>query len=563
MAISVPRTAPPDALDSGSDGNRGHDTATAAFLRWGLTSYLVVTGVLVLATLWWLDGAWAYVLDDPAIHLSVADHFARDGTWGVAAGQFESASSAPLWTVLLAAGVAAARPAAHALPLVLNVAAGVAVLWLLAREQSVLRPGRDRPADAAATVLLVTVVLFLPGLALVGMEHTLHVALVLAAVVAVDRWVHDRPGPGPAAVAALVALATLARFETAFVAVGLALALLAADRRAHRQRAVLVLAASGLTVAGFGVVNRALGGDWLPNSVLAKGQAPNQAQSNGLGPIDMAGRLTHDPVLAALVGAAVVYLVVWGRRGRAAVPAAVLVVAAVLHAALADVGWYERYQAYLIAVGVYALLLMLAELPLAVRRRALVAVCVLAAVLGSSKINLTVKAPLASDDMYRQQYQAGRFLDAYYDGEPVATDQLGYISWFHDGPLTDFAGLGDRAVLETRRGGEPRSEVWAELARRRGFRVVVLYDVAAAFNVPRGWILAGEWRLDGDTVTGVSDTLQFWATAPGEVEPLQDHLRDFADDMPDRTRLHVNEGAPLQAYVQEVEQSEAGGGEVG
>jgi hypothetical protein len=30
--------------------------------------------------------------------------------------------------------------------------------------------------------------------------------------------------------------------------------------------------------------------------------------------------------------------------------------------------------------------------------------------------------------------------------------------------------------------------------------------------------------------------------------------------MPDRTRLHVNKGAPLQAYVQEVEQSEATGG---
>ena len=564
VATTVPRTASRAGRDS-SDDRRGGTAVCASFLRWGLTSYLVVVAVTTLATLLWLDGAWAYVLDDPAIHLSVADRLAHDGTWGVVAGRFESASSAPLWTVLLAGGVALAAPVAHALPLLLNVAAGVAVLWLLAREQSVLRPGRDRPADAAATILLVTVVLFLPGLALVGMEHTLHVALVLAAVVAVDRWVHDRPGPGPAAVGALVVLATLARFETAFVAVGLAAALLVVDRRAHRGRAALVLAASGLTVVGFGVFNRALGGDWLPNSVLAKGQAPSQAQSDGLGPVDTAGRLTHDPVLALLVGVAVVYLVVWGRRGRAVVPAIVLVVAAALHAALADVGWYERYQAYLIAVGVYGLLHMLTELPPAVRRRAVVAVCLLAAVFGLSKINLTVKAPLASDDMYRQQYQAGRFLDAYYDGEPVATDQLGYISWFHRGPLTDFAGLGDRAVLETRRGDEPRSEVWAGLAAERGFRVVVLYDTAAAFNVPGSWILAGEWRLDGEPVTGVSDTLQFWATVPGEVEPLQDHLRDFADDMPDRTRLHVNKGAPLQAYVQEVEQSEAtgGGGQVG
>src|SRR5690606_30211981 len=141
-------------------------------------------------------------------------------------------------------GVAVAGGAAHALPLVLNLVAGVAVIWLLAGEQSALRPARSRPLDAAATVLLVTVVLFLPGLALVGMEHTLHVALVLAAVAGVDRWVGGRPGPRPWQVYALVALATLARFESAFVAAGLAVALIAAGGRAHRRRAAGVAAAS-------------------------------------------------------------------------------------------------------------------------------------------------------------------------------------------------------------------------------------------------------------------------------------------------------------------------------
>ena len=43
-------------------------------------------------------------------------------------------------------------------------------------------------------------------------------------------------------------------------------------------------------------------------------------------------------------------------------------------------------------------------------------------------------APRAADDMHRQQYQAGQFLARYYDGEPVATDQLGYIGYLHHGP---------------------------------------------------------------------------------------------------------------------------------
>ena len=456
------------------------------------------------------------------------------------------------------------------MPLVLNVAAGIAAVWVLAQVPASLSPARRRPLDALATVVLTTIALFLPGLTVVGMEHTLHVALVLAAVLGVDRSARGAPGMRPGVVYAVVALATLTRFETAFVAVGLAAALLAVrgrglaadhaeadgddldsdldgdgdDRRARWLGAVGVLAAAGIPVVVFGLANRALGGGWLPNSVLAKGQATDESAS-GIGPVDVVNRLTHDPLLAALFALAVGYLVVRGARGRAAVPAVVLAVAAPLHATLADVGWYERYQAYLIAVGVYLVLAVLAEVPAPARRRAVAVVCVLGLAFGMVKTSLLLRAPLAADDMYRQQYQAGLFLDRYYDGQAVGTDQLGYISYFHDGPITDFAGLGDYDVLQAP-AGVPIEELWADLAAERGFRVAVLYDTSAAFHVPRGWVRAGEWRSDGEPVTGLSPKLQFYATTPDEIEPLQDHLRAFEADLPARTHLVLNDNAALQ-----------------
>src|SRR5690606_14504859 len=176
-----------------------------------------------------------------------------------------------------------------------------------------------------------------------------------------------------------------------------------------------------------GVVNRALGGGWLPNSVLAKGQGTD-ADGDGLGVIDIANRLTQDPLVAALFAVAVVYLAVtWGRPAAARLPGVTLVVATAGHVVLADVGWYERYQAYLIAVGVYVGLTVLAELPAEAARRALVAAVGLCLVLGATKANGLVRAPRAADDMYRHHYQAARFLDRYYDEASVATDQLGYI----------------------------------------------------------------------------------------------------------------------------------------
>ena len=73
-----------------------------AFFVWGSAAYLVATLVVLAIGLRRTDGRLVYVLDDPAIHLSVARALAEHGTWGVVPGQFESASSSPAWTVLLA-----------------------------------------------------------------------------------------------------------------------------------------------------------------------------------------------------------------------------------------------------------------------------------------------------------------------------------------------------------------------------------------------------------------------------------------------------------------------------
>ena len=78
---------------------------------------------------------------------------------------------------------------------------------------------------------------------------------------------------------------------------------------------------------------------------------------------------------------------------------------------------------------------------------------------------------------------------------------------------------------------------------------MVLYDVSGAFNAPRGWIQAGQWQIDGDTTTGVSRTLVFYATDPDEVAPLQEHLADFEPHMAARSELILNENAALQAMA--------------
>src|SRR4030095_12715183 len=79
--------------------------ADREFERWGIGAYLVAVGVLVAGILVRLGGTLVYTLDDAALHLSIAQKLVAHGTWGVVPGSFESASSSPLWTLLVAAGM--------------------------------------------------------------------------------------------------------------------------------------------------------------------------------------------------------------------------------------------------------------------------------------------------------------------------------------------------------------------------------------------------------------------------------------------------------------------------
>jgi hypothetical protein len=357
---------------AGADGlRRWWARRDRSFLLWGVASYAVVLGVLLALSLRASDGHLVYVLDDPAIHRSVAANLVDHGTWGVDAGHFQSASSSPLWTLLLGAYLLAS-PLASAGPLLLNAVASVAVIAVLGANQSVLAPTRRRLGDAAGVAVLVTIVLFLPGLTLVGMEHVAHMALVLATVVLFHRQGLGELGRWPRWLPyVLLALATLARLETVFLAAGLGLALLsrcrlgwgpggrAAARRTQLVRVALVGAATVLPLAVVAAANRLGGQAWLPNSVMAKSQVDDPLTPVYRLPVE---RLTADPLVAALTVALLVALALaWRRPARFAFPAIVAVVTAAGHMALARIGWYERYQAYLIVLAVYAGLQLAAD----------------------------------------------------------------------------------------------------------------------------------------------------------------------------------------------------------
>jgi hypothetical protein len=476
----------------------------------------------------------------------------HDGTWGVVPGVFESASSSPGWTLLLSGLTAVAPPAADALPLLVNLAAGIWLVWTFCANQRLIAPADRSWSTVLVGLVLGPVVLYVPALALLGMEHTLQCALVLYAFVRFER-LQGRALTVRALLPLLVALALagLVRFETGFVAVGFAVAFLVGTltrftdpatgapwRPAMAARAgVLAIGAGVLGAVGTGLVNWSFGRAFLPNSIVSKSIVDEDLSPVGLliSPLDLVASLQRDPlVLAGVLLAASTLVWAWsGGPRRPAAPAAAYLVAALLHARLADFGWYERYQAYLVVLAAYLAFQVLADVvPAHLRAAANVSLVLTLSVLSITRIDLTLSAPRASSNTYRQRYQLGRFLERAYDGQPVATSELGYTSLYHDGPIVDVLGLGSHDVLDVIEGpGMDR----ARLARLLEDRRVPVLAVIGEYPIrPEGWARVGVWLLDERLVPGPHGrVLEFWAP-PGRVEYLRRALGRFEARLPDR-----------------------------
>ena len=516
-----------------------------AFAVWGFASVLAVVVALSIRCLTRTDGNWAYVLDDTAIHLSMADTL-RHGTWGITVGVYESASSSPVWTVLVTAATSVVPTGREFVPLALCVPCAFAILWLLGRSQDVVRPSSRRPLDVLVAVVLSVVVLFLPGLVLTGMEHALHAALVLAAVLVLHRTsTGDWPSSRRALAYVALAVAALTRFETLFVALGLmaGLAVSAAlDAREGRRgrlvetvrTVVLVGTCTAVPVAGFALFNRAMGQELLPNSVVVKSPL-RHAQL--LPRDDILFALGEDPVVLVLFLVSLAYLVsalgAGGAPRRNVLPATTVVVTTLFHSGYADIGWFERYQAYVIVLGIATLLWIAGEVIDHDRLPAFLGVLVVGAlVLTPLKVEVLREAPLASRNTYVERYQLGRFFGRYYEGQSVATGELGYASLFHDGPMLDVLGLGTHEVLEAIREIRYDDGFLHAVTERRGVQAVAMYSTSTIVPRPSTWVFVGDWELTMPRHGGGDMRLQFWAPDEDRADRLQAHFLEFAEQLP-------------------------------
>ena len=517
-----------------------------AFLAIGVAIVVLVAGILKIN-----NGTFIYTLDDPYIHLALSDQI-RHGNYGLYPGTHAAPSSSIIFPFLLA--IASGTALHPYFPLLINICALFFTVEVIRRLLLHLKLGGDTFAIAAqaAFLFLMALCFNMIGVVFTGLEHSLHIATVAVIVYGLALFLDTRRLPKwlPAA----IVLCPLVRYEGLALSVA---ALLVLALRSHIRTALATFAVVALFLGGFSAFLAKLGLPLLPSSVLTK----SAVAAGGIGGaqhlflrglsmnIDFA---FFHPVGVALLLISVLCCCIcakdlllkprqWTSRSLMAL---VLLISAGGHIVAGGFGWLDRYEDY-VMVSTALLCIYLGQSAIRSafsptrKDRLIVALGTAAALLiiGSRYWHGTFKVPIASNNIYEQQYQMHRFIDGFYRG-PVAINDLGLSSYHNPYPVLDLGGLGsEQARLLIVSHAKPA--VYEAFVAANNVHLVMVYQEWFRGQIPQTWQHVGEMTISRELLSAAQDDVQFYATDDATAAKVREELTAFSETLPSGVDLTI------------------------
>lgn len=521
--------------------------AACLFIYWAAVAILVFLGVGMNG------GHFVYPFDDTYIHMSIAKSAVTRGVWGVTPHEFSSATSSPVWTLLLTVtyflfGID------DTAPFILASICGTLLIGAIyvCLAKYIKSPGR--------IFLAIVVLIFatpLPILTFSGMEHVLHILLFTVFLFLAVPLLSTKGNPTRREIRPLLAVGLfliVTRYESLFL-VFLVCAIFLFQRKIFLS---LVLGAvSLLPVIIYGAWSVAHGWHWLPNSVLMKGNTPHLSLSLsgiwnqlGGGAMDV---IEANPYMLVLMIFSLLVILRYSLRGNGSQNdiqwAHIVFLGCLLfHMQFARTAWYFRYEAYLVFIGLAIAAIAVNELLpqswIGVWKEkgvvAAGALSLFALAMGIPFYNRAMQAlqmaPWASNNIYEQQYQMASFLKRHYPDATIAANDVGAITYYTNIRLVDLMGLGTLEIADWRMQQSLSPQKIEALTQQRGVTLAIVYD--SWFRAPDGrsllpptWVKVAHWRIPHNVVCA-GDTVSIYSATAQGVDQLKESLRQFAPELP-------------------------------
>ncbi len=505
--------------------SRRHGILLAAFLATFLPVLFIELGVLKIT-----KAVFMYPLDDVFIHMEIASHLASEGTWGINHNAFGSASSSPLYTLLLA-GCFLLFSTNTLVPFIINCVAAAALLVVLHRALISMQLGAKAHLCCMLAIVFFTP---LPILVVSGMEHTLQCLFVFLFLQRFSTWVTGEVTPGaegkpgvPVEIFFYAALVTFIRYEGLFLIAAACLVLLWRKKILFSFQLGLVAAAPLIV---FGLISLAKGSYPLPNSLLVKSDSivftlsglAHFASTVLIDKLTIAkGGITSlatQRLLLILPLALLVCMKVLPRWTVHSCGLILLLLCTVLHLAFATTGWFYRYEAYLILCSVYTVsMLAWHHGPALIHTASKPALLVGSVVLFFLFFPLFLrssaafsKAKQACVNIFEQQYQMGQFLRRFYNNEPVAANDIGAVAYYTNSYVLDLWGLGNIDIARSRKRGYWTPTFLDSMVTTNNAKIAVVYDSWFDTTLLKQWTKVATWQIRNNVICG-DDLVSFYA----------------------------------------------------
>jgi hypothetical protein len=215
-----------------------------------------------------------------------------------------------------------------------------------------------------------------------------------------------------------------------------------------------------------------------------------------------------------------------------------LIIAAQLLAG--NFGWMDRYETYVMSSTIVAILFVFRSTTDAFMRirpvQTKVALFGLLIVFGLPISRFFIELPEYAHSIYLQQYQMHRFATSFLK-QPVAVNDLGWVSYRNPYRVVDLVGLGSERA---RRAREARSPAMIEtLVAGNRVPLAMLYPESFEGMMPPSFRPIAKLITHCDPCAPIYPAVTFYATGHGQSANLLDDLIAFKQTLPAGSELQI------------------------
>ena len=147
----------------------------------------------------------------------------------------------------------------------------------------------------------------------------------------------------------------------------------------------------------------------------------------------------------------------------------------------------------------------------------------------------TVETPVAAEGIYHQQFQMHRFATDFYK-QPVAVNDLGWVSYKNPAFVLDLQGLGSEPVRRLRAAHAFDATQMADLVSRYNIGLVMIYESWYP-DIPPAWKRIAV--LHARALSAADDRVSFFVTPDANLKLVNHALAELQQGLPGGVTLDI------------------------